>query len=186
MPRLDAAASPPPETAEEPEPPRRLAVEIVEEAGGWASLGEPVAFLASLISAAGEHPALRDYLPADACVALADDNAVRRLNKQFRDKDQPTNVLSFPSGEPVGTDGRRALGDIILAYETVVREAHEQVIAPADHVRHLVLHGLLHLMGYDHETDRDADVMEALEIEILAGIGVADPYAEAADAPAGR
>jgi probable rRNA maturation factor len=104
-------------------------------------------------------------------VALADDKAVRVLNRRDRQKDKPTNVLSYPSGE------RAFLGDIVLARQTVWREAKEQKKSPADHVAHLVVHGTLHLLGYDHETsDADAERMEALERRILKRLGIADPY----------
>jgi probable rRNA maturation factor len=104
-------------------------------------------------------------------VALADDGRVRALNKRDRRKDKPTNVLSYPSGE------RRHLGDVVLARQTVWREAREQKKTPADHMTHLVVHGALHLLGHDHETsDADADRMEALERRILKRLGVADPY----------
>ena len=105
-------------------------------------------------------------------VALADDKAVRALNARDRKKDKPTNVLSYPSGETA------FLGDMILARQTVWREARGQKKSPAEHVTHLVVHGTLHLLGYDHETgDADAERMEALERRILARLGIADPYA---------
>src|SRR5258708_1764101 len=104
-------------------------------------------------------------------VALSDDRRVQALNKRDRKKDKPTNVLSYPSGE------KAFLGDIVLARQTVWREAREQNKAPADHVAHLVVHGTLHLLGHDHETgDADADGMEALERRILKKLGIADPY----------
>ena len=104
-------------------------------------------------------------------VALADDKAVRVLNKRDRKKDKPTNVLSYPSGE------HAFLGDIVLARQTVWREARAQKKAPADHVAHLVVHGVLHLLGHDHETgEADAERMEALERRILKRLGIADPY----------
>lgn len=104
-------------------------------------------------------------------VALADDKAVRALNARDRKKDKPTNVLSYPSGETA------FLGDMVLARQTVWREARAQKKSPADHVTHLVVHGTLHLLGYDHETgDADAERMEALERRILARLGIADPY----------
>lgn len=105
-------------------------------------------------------------------IALADDRAVRALNSRDRKKDKPTNVLSYPSGE------RAFLGDVVLARQTVWREAKAQKKSPADHMTHLVVHGVLHLLGYDHETsDADAERMEALERRVLAKLGIADPYA---------
>lgn len=104
-------------------------------------------------------------------VALSDDRRVRTLNKRDRQRDKPTNVLSYPSGE------KAFLGDIVLARQTVWREAREQKKTPANHVAHLVVHGTLHLLGYDHETsDEDAEHMEALERRILKKLGIADPY----------
>jgi probable rRNA maturation factor len=104
-------------------------------------------------------------------VALADDKRVRALNARDRKKDKSTNVLSYPSGE------KSFLGDVVVARQTVWREAKEQKKAPADHLVHLVVHGTLHLMGHDHETsDTDAERMEALERRILKRLGIADPY----------
>ena len=106
-------------------------------------------------------------------VALSDDRRVQALNRRDRKKNRPTNVLSYPSGEKV------FLGDVVLARQTVWREAREQGKTPADHVAHLVVHGTLHLLGYDHETsDADAERMEALERRILKKLGIADPYAD--------
>ena len=105
----------------------------------------------------------------ELCVVLADDALQRRLNRAFRGRDKPTNVLSF-----AGAPG--ALGDVVLALETVAAEARAQGKPLADHVAHLVVHGVLHLMGHDHETRGQARHMERLEIEILAGLGIADPY----------
>jgi probable rRNA maturation factor len=104
-------------------------------------------------------------------LALADDGRVRALNARDRGKDKPTNVLSYPSGE------RDFLGDVVLARQTVWREAKSQGKTVADHLAHLVVHGTLHLLGYDHETsEADAERMEALERRILAKLGIADPY----------
>jgi probable rRNA maturation factor len=103
-------------------------------------------------------------------IALADDRRVRALNARDRRKDKPTNVLSYPSGE------RDFLGDVVLARQTVWREAKAQGKRPADHVAHLVVHGVLHLMGYDHESNADAERMEALERRILKRLAIADPY----------
>jgi probable rRNA maturation factor len=125
--------------------------------------------------------------PAEATIALSCDAAVQRLNRTYRGKDKPTNVLSFPAPampvllSPVGADEMHALGDIILAFETVQREADEQDIPVAHHMQHLVVHGVLHLLGYDHETDVEAQIMEGLETEILGRLGIADPYAPLPD-----
>lgn len=104
-------------------------------------------------------------------VLLADDAALRALNRDWRGKDQPTNVLSFPA--PAGRD---ALGDIALAAETVAAEAAAQAKPFAAHMAHLLTHGLLHLLGYDHEADAEAELMESRERAILAALGLPDPY----------
>jgi probable rRNA maturation factor len=112
-------------------------------------------------------------------IRLADDAEQRRLNRDWRGIDLPTNVLAFPAWEPgagVPEGAPWLLGDLALAYETVAREAQQQDKAFADHFRHLVVHGVLHLLGYDHATDVEAAQMEALETSILAELGVADPY----------
>ena len=109
----------------------------------------------------------------EVAVLLADDAAVRDLNARFRNQDKPTNVLSFPA--PANPEG--LLGDLALALGVMVREASEQGKPLAHHLQHLVIHGVLHLIGYDHETDGDAERMESLERQLLAGLGVPDPYA---------
>lgn len=115
---------------------------------------------------------------AELSVKLSSDSEVRRLNAMFRGKDTPTNVLSFPHEESrnVGTPEARYLGDIILAYETCAREALEQRKALRDHLAHLTIHGVLHLLGYDHEQEEQANAMEALEIELLARMNISNPY----------
>ncbi|ACL93519.3 rRNA maturation RNase YbeY [Caulobacter vibrioides] len=106
-------------------------------------------------------------------ILLTDDDSVQALNRDFRKKDYATNVLSFPS--PPNPEGQ--IGDIALAYGVCAREAAEQGKPLAHHLQHLVAHGVLHLLGYDHERDDEAEAMEALEREILAGLDVPDPYA---------
>lgn len=114
---------------------------------------------------------------------LGDDARIRRLNRDYRGQDRPTNVLAFPAKDdapgPSAPGEPRLLGDVALAFETVQREAAEQGKGLADHVSHLAVHGVLHLLGHDHETRAEAARMERLEIAILARLGVPDPYARA-------
>jgi probable rRNA maturation factor len=112
-------------------------------------------------------------------VRLTDDAEQRLLNRNWRGVDHPTNVLAFPAWDPVWSLPQGApwlLGDLALAYETVAREARQQGKPFADHFCHLVIHGVLHLLGYDHVADAETAQMEALETSILAELGVADPY----------
>jgi len=114
---------------------------------------------------------------SELSIVLGDDALLQSLNSRFRDKNQPTNVLSF-SAEDSETPGMpQLLGDVVLAFETIAREADEQRKSLADHFQHLCVHGILHLLGHGHETDAEAAAMEALEIAILSTIGVANPYA---------
>lgn len=112
----------------------------------------------------------------EVTIVLADDETVHRLNRDFRGMDKPTNVLSFIARPPTIPDTDAPLGDVILGFETVKRECEEFGIPFSNHVRHLVVHGCLHLLGHDHENDHDAERMENLETDILAGLGVPDPY----------
>ncbi|WP_430437533.1 rRNA maturation RNase YbeY [Oceanibaculum nanhaiense] len=126
--------------------------------------------------------------PAELAVRLTDDAELQALNRQYRGKDRPTNVLSFPGDADDALPGEPApLGDLALAYGTVAREASEQGKSLADHLSHLIVHGTLHVLGYDHETEAEAAEMEALEVRILSGFGISDPYllGPAAEAGAG-
>lgn len=107
----------------------------------------------------------------EIAVVLADDAFVQNLNKQYRGKDKPTNVLSFPASL-----GDGELGDIILAFETIEREAAEQQKTFRNHATHLLVHGFLHLLGYDHIEEKEAEIMEKLEIKILKKLGISNPY----------
>ncbi|MEL6436891.1 MAG: rRNA maturation RNase YbeY [Pseudomonadota bacterium] len=110
-------------------------------------------------------------------ILMTHDAVVQHLNAQWRDKDKPTNVLSFPAMPSWRGKGvPPMLGDIVLAFETIDSEAHLQGKALRDHVAHLIVHGFLHLLGYDHETDADAEDMEHMERAILANMNIADPY----------
>jgi probable rRNA maturation factor len=122
-----------------------------------------------------------DTADAEIAVMLTDDAGIRTLNSNWRGIDKPTNVLSFPALRPTRVAGAddipRMLGDIAIAYETARREADEEQKPFDHHLSHLTVHGFLHLVGYDHETDDEAEAMEALEVEILAQLGIPDPYA---------
>lgn len=133
-------------------------------------------------------PAVRaGALPAshELCIVLADDAFVRELNCRYRGIDKPTNVLAFPSEDEAGRhrppiSGPRLLGDVILARETLLGEAMASGIPPEDHLAHLVVHGVLHLLGYDHATESEAATMESRETAILWRLGIGDPYAREA------
>jgi probable rRNA maturation factor len=142
-------------------------------APGAASLDRKLATLiASAITAANQAAG-----PAQGAVTVMvdDDARIRELNKLWRGFDKPTNVLSFPSPD-TQPGPERSLGDIAISYETAAREAEAEDKSFADHMAHLSVHGFLHLLGYDHESDDDAEEMEGLERDILARIGVSDPY----------
>ena len=160
----------------------RLVLERVDDDGDWDTFGPVDDLILAVGRVLAEAPELADGLPASAAVALSSNAAVRQLNAASRGKDAPTNVLSFPARElPPGMtaeDGRE-LGDVVLALETLIDEAKAAGIPPAHHFQHLLVHGVLHLMGYDHETDTEAEHMEALETALLARLGIPDPYAEA-------
>lgn len=144
-------------------------IEIEDEA--WVAAAPQAQHLVEAAAAAALRHAEFDV---DAVtILLTDDDSVRDLNDRFRGKDYATNVLSFPA--PENPEGH--LGDIALAFGVCAREATEQGKPLGHHLQHLVAHGVLHLLGYDHETDAEAEHMEGLERVILAGLGVPDPYA---------
>lgn len=149
-------------------------IEVEVEDGAW-TMALPQA--AEVSERAGE-AVLDEIAPSDGAepgvaVLLTSDEAVAELNQRFRGKAGPTNVLSFPAS----ANPENHLGDIALAYGVCAREAAEQGKTLEQHLSHLVVHGVLHLLGYDHETDGEAEAMEALERSILESLGVPDPYA---------
>jgi probable rRNA maturation factor len=153
-----------------------LEVEIVRHGDAWAD-DVPDALLEQAARAAFDAapPPPATY---QVTLVLTDDGEMRNLNRIWRGKDAPTNVLSFPAG-PAGQIGVQGfLGDVVLAHETTLKEAREQAIALQDHVAHLVVHGVLHLLGFDHTEDDAAERMEDLERTALAALGIGDPYAE--------
>jgi probable rRNA maturation factor len=159
-----------------------LVIEIGRSSDGWAgALPDAEALLRRAAEATWRAAGSG---VAELSILLSDDGEIQALNRDYRGKDQPTNVLSFPAGD-VGTEGRpRLLGDVVLALETLKREAATQSKPLANHMSHLTVHGVLHLLGHDHETETQATAMEALETEILRGLGITDPYA-ATDEPVG-
>ena len=152
-----------------------FAIELSVEADAWQQFSDAEAIVRRAAEAA-----LADTSASgvEIGVVLTDDAKMRALNRTWRGKDTATNVLSFPAPADGSTEPR-LLGDVVLAYETIAREAAEQRIPARDHLAHLTVHGVLHLLGHDHENDRDAETMERREREILARLGVPDPYARA-------
>ena len=153
-------------------------IDVSVDADGWRVLlgADPADFVAQWAGAALDAAGAR---AGDIAVLLTDDAELQRLNSAFRQIDAPTNVLSFP-GESGPHPFGDHLGDIAIALETVSREASEQAKRPADHAAHLIAHGVLHLLGYDHDEDAAAETMERMERDILASRGLSDPYAQRA------
>jgi probable rRNA maturation factor len=154
----------------------KVALAISVPSGLWRGLPRARLLARETIAAAVAESGFSQPDGAEVSLCLADDACLRELNLRWRGVDKPTNVLSFTSA-PGGRAESVTLGDIALAYETLAREANELDVPLADHYRHLVAHGFLHLIGYDHGSDEEAERMEALETRIMARLGAADPYA---------
>ena len=175
-------------------------IDVIVESPLWQAVPEAADTIRWAIALAAGPDAPKRRGRSEVAVLLCDDAAIARLNARWRGHDRPTNVLSFPApdreqmmtedrgrNEPGGKGlktaptrsaaVRRPLGDIAIAYETVAREAAAERKPVAHHLAHLAIHGFLHLMGYDHRDEREAERMERLERDILARIGIADPYA---------
>jgi probable rRNA maturation factor len=155
--------------------------EVLVVAECWQAEPDAEAVIHRAIAAAAEF-IHQDTGEAELAVMLTDDAGIRTLNSNWRGIDKPTNVLSFPALPPSGgsgpDDAPRMLGDIAIAYQTTRQEADDEQKPFDHHLSHLAVHGFLHLIGYDHEQDDDAEIMEALEQEILAQLGIPDPYAD--------
>jgi len=154
-------------------------IEFVEGEPRWRRALATRKLAREAVAAAAEEAGLRLARGAELTIHLANDAGVRQLNKQWRGKDVATNVLSFPATSPDRLASARLLGDVFVALETLEREAAAEGKPLADHFRHLVAHGFLHLLGFDHETPAEAETMERIEVRALARLGVADPYAGA-------
>jgi probable rRNA maturation factor len=154
-----------------------LTIDIAEPCALWRERLPEVARLCGEAARAALAGAGGAPEPAELSIVLGDDALVRALNRQWRGQDKPTNVLSFPV-EPteLPPGAPRLLGDVVLAFETLAGEAEAQGKQLAHHLRHLVVHGVLHLVGFDHEAPGEAARMEAIEVAVLAGLGVPDPY----------
>ena len=152
-----------------------MTVTVAVESDAWASLPDLEEFAQRAALAA---LAATDAAEGELDLLFADDAAVAALNAKWRGKIGPTNVLSFPApGDlPVPNGEERPLGDVVLAHGVVAREAAEQGKTFREHATHLIVHGVLHLLGYDHESEAEAGRMERIEIEILKGLGIPDPY----------
>lgn len=156
-------------------------IELTIEDGEWPALCAD----AGAIAVRAAHAALEDHAAAprqsiELSIVLASDERLRALNRAYRGIDKPTNVLSFAAEAEAraGDQTPLLLGDVIMARQTVAREARSGGLPVADHLSHLVVHGVLHLLGFDHEIEADARKMQAREAMILARLGIADPYAQ--------
>lgn len=163
-----------------PAQPANLAVEVVRHGGAWQDTA-----IADAAVELAAHAAFAEATPKapssyEVTVVLTDDSEMRDLNRDWRGNDAPTNVLSFPAGKALGEPA--SLGDVVIAFETAQKEAQEEGISLGDHVSHLVIHGMLHLLGFDHQQDDEAERMEGLEKRALASLGIADPYAHGEEA----
>jgi probable rRNA maturation factor len=149
-------------------------IEVMVQSPRWNKHPRAASVVRNAVRAAAEAVSTRPAL----AIVLTDDSAIRRLNREWRGFDKPTNVLSFPAAKSSTDVDNQSLGDVIIAFQTVAREARDENKLFNHHLAHLAVHGFLHLLGYDHETERDAHKMERLEVRILEALGMPDPYAE--------
>lgn len=161
----------------------KLDIQIAVEADGWAEEAELEGLAGRVLETAAEYLRSEENqpfpaMPIEVSLVFSSDEQVREINAEWRGQDKPTNVLSFPAF-PLSPGGKPGpmLGDIIVARETVEREAVDLDKSFTDHLTHLMVHGFLHLFGYDHMDSEEAERMESLETRILASLGLSDPYA---------
>jgi len=157
-----------------PEPPAKLKIDVLIDSGLWQ---EPAKMRSTVRRAIAQAAASTSTTGTELAIVLTDDSAIRQLNRLWRGIDAPTNVLSFPSKRAAGEPPH--LGDVVLACETIAREAKAEHKPFAQHLAHLAVHGFLHLIGHDHERDADAEAMERAERDILRHLGIPDPYRHA-------
>jgi len=150
----------------------KLKIDVLVDSDLWT---DPSKIRSMLRRAVAQAAAMLSTSGAELAIVLTDDSAIRQLNRLWRGVDAPTNVLSFPTKRQ-GADEPTHLGDIVLAHETIAREAHDEHKSFAHHVIHLTVHGFLHLIGYDHRDDTEAKTMEDMERRILRRLSIADPY----------
>ncbi|MCM5553573.1 rRNA maturation RNase YbeY [Pleomorphomonas sp. NRK KF1] len=163
-----------------------IAVDILADSPLWEAAEDWRADVEAAVAMAAAAADAEIADDAELSLLLTDDAAIRVLNHDHRGMDKPTNVLSFPQDDPEADAYGPLLGDIVVAHETVAREAVEEGISFRDHFLHMIVHGFLHLVGYDHMNDDEAEEMEGLETAILARLGIANPYADAPMGGAGR
>lgn len=152
-------------------------LEIRMQSRRWREVADLRPRIAAAIEAALALAPVATLPGAELSLLLTDDKRIRSVNRDWRGFDKATNVLSFPAAPPERIATSPVVGDIVLAFETIAREAQAEEKSFGDHLSHLVIHGLLHLLGEDHETEEQAQRMEALETAALARLGIADPYA---------
>lgn len=152
-------------------PPAAIELDVAIDAPCWSAVPDAEA----IVRRAVEEAALQVKPRGAMTIVLTDDEEIRALNNEWRGFDKPTNVLSFPAAP---TPGSATLGDVIIAYETVQREAADEGKPFAHHLSHLAIHGFLHLLGHDHDNEGKARLMENLERKVLANLGIPDPYKE--------
>ena len=150
--------------------------DIEQESPLWDEFPDAEAIAERALQIAGQKLSDQFRDGAELSILLSDDDHIRSVNQEWRGIDKPTNVLSFPAVDVNKISKAPFLGDIIIAYETVKREAESESKAFADHFTHLVIHGFLHLLGYDHIEESDAEKMESLEVDLLAELNIPDPY----------
>ncbi|MTI44671.1 putative rRNA maturation factor [Roseibium hamelinense] len=155
-----------------------LVIDLSIVAGDWPTEERLAAVCKRAWAAAHKVASFNFQAGSEVSVVCTNDAAVQKLNKDWRGKNKPTNVLSFPASEPVEDVYGPLLGDIVLGFETISREADDLGIEFETHVTHLIVHGILHLFDYDHQEDDEAELMERMEIEILSCLGIENPYAD--------